>query len=97
MLFSSPLAIARKMAQQRITPWVSADSKRFDALELAGFKVERFGDMYYHLNERLGGHYVDVGASAKIAQGLVSSKALVCRYPAAYGLFSRSKSNPTLP
>lgn len=48
------------------------DYERFDALERAGFKLERFGDILYHVNERAGGHYMDIGTSAKIAAGLVS-------------------------
>jgi hypothetical protein len=47
------------------------DSERFDALEKVGFKVERFGDIVQTLYERMGGHYMDVGASAKISHGLV--------------------------
>jgi hypothetical protein len=48
-----------------------ADSERFDTLEEAGFNVERYGDLMHVLFERLGGHYMDVGTSAKISQGLV--------------------------
>ena len=51
---------------------VRADPDRFDALERKGFKTRRYGDMVYHLNERLGGFYMDVGASAKIIDGRVS-------------------------
>lgn len=43
----------------------------FDALEAAGFKTERYGDLISALYERLGGHYMNVGASEKIAKGLV--------------------------
>lgn len=49
------------------------DPERFDALERAGFKTERYGDIAFQVNEKLGGHYMDVGASAKIAKGLVCS------------------------
>jgi len=48
------------------------EPERFDALERAGFKVERYGTLAHHIYERLGGHYVDVGASGKISKGLVS-------------------------
>ncbi|OQU93665.1 hypothetical protein CLAIMM_00145 [Cladophialophora immunda] len=74
MQFSNPLAVARQMAQRTLHPLAAAEPERFDALERAGFKVERFGDMHHHLNERQGGHYVDVGASAKIASGLIKVK-----------------------
>ena len=46
--------------------------ERFQALARAGFKVETFGDIVRAQYERLGGHYMDVGCSAKIAKGLVS-------------------------
>lgn len=68
---SSPTNIARLMALSGLTSMASAEPERFDALERAGFKTERFGDLYQHLYERFGGHYMDVGASAKVAQGLV--------------------------
>lgn len=48
------------------------DWDRFEALESAGFKVDAFGDPHWHLIERLSGHYMDVGASAKISNGIVS-------------------------
>jgi hypothetical protein len=48
------------------------DPERFDALERAGFKLDRYGDLMYCMYERFGGHYMDVGASGKIARGQVS-------------------------
>lgn len=56
---------------------VEKEHERFDALERAGFRVERYGDIFEFLCVRLGGHYLDVGCSAKIAAGLVSFP----RYP----------------
>lgn len=43
----------------------------FEALEKVGFRVNvLFGDPAYHMLERLGGHYyMDLGCSAKIADG----------------------------
>jgi hypothetical protein len=49
------------------------EPERFDALEKAGFKTDRYGSITYHLYNRMGGHYMDVGASAKIAKGWASS------------------------
>jgi hypothetical protein len=49
----------------------AAQTERFDALEAAGFRVERYGDIAKVLYETLGGHYIDVGGSAKISTGLV--------------------------
>jgi len=50
------------------------DGERYDALEKAGFNVERYGDIAHIMYERMGGHYMDVGTSAKIAKGLVSRR-----------------------
>jgi hypothetical protein len=55
------------------------DSERFDSLERAGFNVERYGDIIQIIYGRMGGHYMDVGVSAKIAQGLVSSQIISMR------------------
>ena len=63
-----------------------AEPERFDALEKAGFKCIRYGDIVYQVFDRFGGHYMDVGASAKIANGLVRTfnirkHMVVCRNP----------------
>lgn len=47
------------------------EPERFDALEKAGFLLDRDGDMIYQIFERFGGHYMDVGASKKISSGMV--------------------------
>jgi len=52
----------------------SHDSEYFDALTRAGFKNERVCDLPHILHERHGGHHLDVGASAKIIQGLIKIK-----------------------
>ena len=49
-----------------------AQPERWNALEEAGFKVDPYGDIQEAINIRLGGHYIDVGTSAKISRGLVS-------------------------
>lgn len=51
-----------------------AEPERFAALERAGFRTERYGDLISLLSERFGGHYLDTGASAKIGQGLIKVK-----------------------
>ncbi|KAJ4318836.1 hypothetical protein N0V84_006649 [Fusarium piperis] len=58
------------------------EPERYEALERAGFKVDPFGDIQHAINVRLGGHYIDVGTSAKIGQGLikVKSDAAAVRY-----------------
>ena len=70
--FSTPLAILRQIGSYHLHGMARNDSERYDALEKAGFRVERYGDIAYTIYERQGGHYMDVGTSAKIAKGLVS-------------------------
>ena len=69
---SLPVSIRRQIAMKYLHTMAQNDSERFDALERAGFNVERYGDITEVLYERLGGHYMDVGTSAKIFNGLVS-------------------------
>ena len=71
MMLTAPLAIARLTNMLVLNGMAKTEPERFDALEKAGFKVIRYGDIIYQVFERFGGHYMDVGASAKIAQGLV--------------------------
>lgn len=68
---SLPVAIIRKMGLVGTKFAVDREHGRYDALEQAGFKVERYCDIWKSLVEQLGGHYQDVGCSAKIAAGLV--------------------------
>ena len=69
---SLPVVVTRHLAKGGVRMLASKEPERFDALERAGFKVERYGDLYSCLYERRGGHYLDVGASKKISDGLVS-------------------------
>ena len=71
MMLTSPTAVARLTNMLVLNNMAKAEPERFDALERAGFKVERYGDIIYQVYERFGGHYMDVGASAKISRGLV--------------------------
>lgn len=48
------------------------EPERYDGLKKAGFKVDQFGNLANHIFQRAGGHYIDMGASEKIAKGLVS-------------------------
>jgi hypothetical protein len=69
---SLPAAIVSLLQKGFLHHKATLEPERFNALERAGFKVERYGTLAHHLYERLGGHYVDVGASGKISKGLVS-------------------------
>ena len=70
--FSNPIAVTRLLSRLHLHRMAEEDIERFQALARAGFKVETFGDIARAQYERLGGHYMDVGCSAKIAEGLVS-------------------------
>jgi hypothetical protein len=69
---SLPTAIVSLLQKGFLHHKATLEPERFNALERAGFKVERYGTLAHHLYERSGGHYVDVGASGKISKGLVS-------------------------
>ena len=71
-IMAMPIAITRHASNLGTRMAVSAEAERFDALERAGFRVERYGDLWKLLSDRLGGHYMDVGCSKKISEGLVS-------------------------
>lgn len=70
--------MTRERSNLLIHSLVRANAERFDALERQGFKLVRFGDFFHHQTERQGGHYVDIGTSAKIADGRVRGP-LACR------------------
>lgn len=70
--YSMPHVLGRLMSRRALHAAASKEPERFDALERAGFRVERYGDIMWHILVKLGGHYMDVGCSDKIAKGLVS-------------------------
>ena len=72
--FTYPNKIQREVINNHVWAGIKARPDRFDALEKAGFKLDRFGDTYNNLYVRLGGHYVDIGASARIAKGEIKVK-----------------------
>ncbi|KAK4897097.1 hypothetical protein LTR27_004990 [Elasticomyces elasticus] len=67
--FTYPNKIMREIINRAVWTGIKYNPDRFDALEAAGFKVDRYGDIYNNLYVRFGGHYVDIGASARIAKG----------------------------
>ncbi|MCJ1304388.1 hypothetical protein MMC08_007200 [Hypocenomyce scalaris] len=74
MMLTVPLAVSRLVSMLVLNGMAKAEPERFDALEKAGFKVIRYGDIIYQIFDRFGGHYMDVGASEKIAKGLIKVK-----------------------
>ena len=72
--FTYPNKIMRQIVNRAVWDGIKNSPERFDALEKAGFKLDRFGDIYTNLYIRLGGHYVDIGCSARIASGEINLK-----------------------
>jgi hypothetical protein len=72
--FSLPNSIIRLQACNGVRALASKDPERFDALERVGFKTDRFPDIYQIIFERQGGHYLDVGISQKVCDGLIKVK-----------------------
>ncbi|KIW36784.1 uncharacterized protein PV06_11070 [Exophiala oligosperma] len=74
ILYSNPVSIDRILGGITFHAKARAESERWASLERAGFKVDPYGDIQEALNIRLGGHYIDVGTSAKISNGLIKVK-----------------------
>jgi hypothetical protein len=73
MYFSGPAALGRILSTTTLQGRAAQEPERFEALERVGFQLDKQGDMFYYLFQRFGGHYMDVGTSAKISKGLVRS------------------------
>ncbi|KAF2097813.1 putative flavin-containing monooxygenase [Rhizodiscina lignyota] len=69
-----PCAVTRLLANEGLNGHARNDPERFEALERRGFKVIKDIDFVHILYERLGGHYMDVGASALVADGSIKVK-----------------------
>ncbi|KAF2095625.1 FAD/NAD(P)-binding domain-containing protein [Rhizodiscina lignyota] len=74
IFMAMPTAVQRIMMNNGINGMAKKEPERFDALEKKGFKVDRDVDMIHILFERVGGHYMDVGTSAKVADGTIKVK-----------------------
>ncbi|KAF4420527.1 dimethylaniline monooxygenase (N-oxide forming) [Fusarium acutatum] len=73
-MFTPPVSIARMLSSKTFHAMARSQPERYEALERAGFRVDPFGDIQDAINIRLGGHYIDVGTSAKIGKGLIKVK-----------------------
>lgn len=69
-----PNKIKRDMANRVIWGLIDAHPEQFDALEKAGFRLDRYGDALDHVTNRYGGHYVDIGSCARIVSGEIKIK-----------------------
>lgn len=74
MMIPMPTVLQRAMSMRAITKYANEHPEFFDGLEKAGFKVDRYMDLYQCLYERFGGHYIDVGTSQKIIDGKIKVK-----------------------
>ncbi|KIW87265.1 uncharacterized protein Z519_12168 [Cladophialophora bantiana CBS 173.52] len=74
IMFTNPVSIARLTSANAFHAMARAQPERWEALERVGFKVDPYGDIQDAINVRLGGHYIDVGTSAKIAKGWIKVK-----------------------
>lgn len=74
LAFTYPNKVMREFTNRATYKLIDGSPGRFDALEKAGFKLDRKGDIYNNLYARFGGHYVDVGTSDRIAKGQIKMK-----------------------
>ncbi|OAP65007.1 hypothetical protein AYL99_00979 [Fonsecaea erecta] len=58
--YSMPYALTRLLSRKALHGMAAKEPERFDALERAGFRVERYGDIMWHICEKMGGHYMDI-------------------------------------
>lgn len=72
--YTFPNKITREITNSAVFRLIDSSPERFDALERAGFKLERKGDIYDNLYCRFGGHYVDIGTSDRIVKGQIKMK-----------------------
>ncbi|KAF2172167.1 hypothetical protein M409DRAFT_17407 [Zasmidium cellare ATCC 36951] len=71
---SLPNKILRNITAVNFNARGALEQERFDALERAGFRVDRKTPMFDNIFNRFGGYYIDVGASSLIARGEVKVK-----------------------
>ncbi|KAM0346972.1 hypothetical protein ACHAO7_011847 [Fusarium culmorum] len=69
-----PLSFYRNLSMLMIKKLSTEQPENFDALERAGFKVDRFPDAIKIQFERQGGHYLDMGGSQMVIDGKISIK-----------------------
>lgn len=73
-LATAPIKIQREIANSQLWSSFRANPESFDELEKAGFRVDRYGELFKVFYERLGGHFVDVGSGARIVNGDIKVK-----------------------
>jgi hypothetical protein len=74
MVFGRPNKIGRDIIKIQYDAATEREASRFDALDAAGFKVDRTTPMMDNILQRFGGYYIDIGSSAHIARGEIKMK-----------------------
>ncbi|EME84662.1 uncharacterized protein MYCFIDRAFT_187580 [Pseudocercospora fijiensis CIRAD86] len=87
-----PTKVSREIVNRTVHDRIDRNPELFDGLERAGFKVDRYGDLFTHLYIRYGGHYVDIGASERIIKGEIKVKTTPIRGLSADGLVFEDES-----
>lgn len=75
--WSLPYTVLQQLYKGAIGHQESMEPERLGPLEAVGFKLNHIGNLGDYFFGRFGGHYIDVGASRKIADGQVK-KLLLC-------------------
>jgi hypothetical protein len=60
--YTMPYAVTRLLSRKALHAMAAKEPERFDALERVGFRVERYGDIMYHICSALGGRSMPVVA-----------------------------------
>jgi cation diffusion facilitator CzcD-associated flavoprotein CzcO len=74
LMWGPPTSITRLTIMTAIKLHAKEINPRLDLLEQANFKVDRDPDVMKNLNERRGGHYVDIGGSDMVIAGQIKMK-----------------------
>lgn len=73
--YTMPYAVTRLLSQKALHAAAAQEPERFDALERAGFRVERYGDIMWHICEKLGGRstpdFVVINRCSLLLQGTI--------------------------
>jgi hypothetical protein len=69
-----PNKILRDIMKTAYEAAAQQEQERFDALERAGFRVDRVTPMMDNILIRYGGYYIDIGTSSRIASGEIKVK-----------------------
>lgn len=74
ILMGYPLPVQRLIGIKGIRACADIKPAYFDELEAAGFRTERYGDLWGTIYDREGGHFFDVGSGELITSGKVKVK-----------------------